>query len=39
MDATTTAATLTIPFTGCFSLDEVATMGFGHRHEDRFDGV
>jgi DNA-3-methyladenine glycosylase II len=39
MNPTTTAATLTIGFTGRFSLPEVATMGFGHRHEDHFDGV
>jgi DNA-3-methyladenine glycosylase II len=39
MNATMTAATRTIPFTGRFSLQEVATMGFGHRHEDSFDGV
>ena len=28
-----------IPATSSFSLEEVAMMGFGHRHADRFDGV
>jgi DNA-3-methyladenine glycosylase II len=30
--------TIAIPVRGRFSLREVAMMGFGHRHEDRFDG-
>jgi DNA-3-methyladenine glycosylase II len=34
-----TSLLTTIPVGGRFSLREVATMGFGHRHEDSFDGV
>ncbi len=37
--AGTTPTTVAIPVSGRFSLREVAMMGFGHRHEDHFDGV
>ncbi len=35
----TSRTTTSIPVRGDFSLAEVAMMGFGHRHEQRFDGV
>jgi DNA-3-methyladenine glycosylase II len=38
-DAVMESTKFVIPATGAFSLEEVATMGFGPRHEERFDGV
>lgn len=36
---TTAASTRSLPVTGPYDLGEVATMGFGHRDEQSFDGV
>ena len=38
-NASTVLDRFVICATGRFSLEEVAMMGFGHRHEDHFDGV
>ncbi|QXC60700.1 hypothetical protein KSP35_20635 [Aquihabitans sp. G128] len=41
MSSATTAPSTAVelPCTGAFSLEEVASMGFGHRHDERFDGT